>query len=138
MREMLNPTAALAGMGLDSVALITDGRFSGATKGAAIGHVSPEAAADGRVLAEIVLYEGRNRQIRRMFEQMHIEVARLRRVAIGPVKLGMLAPGKWRELEPREVQSLLTAAGKPAGRGAQAGPRPGKGERTHDHRSSRR
>ena len=48
MREMLNPTSALAGMGLDkSVALITDGRFSGATRGAAIGHVSPEAAAGG-------------------------------------------------------------------------------------------
>lgn len=48
MREMLNPTSALAGMKLDdSVALITDGRFSGATRGAAIGHVSPEAAAGG-------------------------------------------------------------------------------------------
>ncbi len=48
MREMLTPTASLAGMGLDSsVALITDGRFSGATRGAAIGHVSPEAAAGG-------------------------------------------------------------------------------------------
>jgi dihydroxy-acid dehydratase len=48
MREMLAPTASLAGMGLDkSVALITDGRFSGATRGASIGHVSPEAAAGG-------------------------------------------------------------------------------------------
>ncbi|MBR5496155.1 MAG: dihydroxy-acid dehydratase [Oscillospiraceae bacterium] len=48
MREMLAPTASLAGMGLDKqVALITDGRFSGATRGAAIGHVSPEAAAGG-------------------------------------------------------------------------------------------
>ncbi len=48
MREMLTPTAALAGRGLDaSVALITDGRFSGATRGAAIGHVAPEAAAGG-------------------------------------------------------------------------------------------
>lgn len=102
------------------------------------GNLSPAAAADGRVLAEIVLYEGRNRQIRRMFEQMHIEVARLRRVAIGPVKLGMLAPGKWRELKPHEVQSLLAAAGKPTDRGAQSGPRSGKGERTHDHRSSGR
>jgi len=50
MREMLNPTSAIVGMGLDSdVALITDGRFSGATRGAAIGHVSPEAAADGLI-----------------------------------------------------------------------------------------
>ena len=48
MREMLMPTSALAGMGLDQdVALITDGRFSGATRGASICHVSPEAAAGG-------------------------------------------------------------------------------------------
>lgn len=50
MREMLSPTSALAGMGMDkSVALITDGRFSGATRGSAIGHVSPEAAANGPI-----------------------------------------------------------------------------------------
>ena len=50
MREMLNPTSAIAGMGLGaSVALITDGRFSGATRGASIGHVSPEAAAGGPI-----------------------------------------------------------------------------------------
>lgn len=50
MREMLNPTSAIVGMGLgESVALITDGRFSGATRGAAIGHVSPEAASGGNI-----------------------------------------------------------------------------------------
>jgi dihydroxy-acid dehydratase len=50
MREMLSPTSTLAGMGLDKdVALITDGRFSGATRGACIGHVSPEAAAKGPI-----------------------------------------------------------------------------------------
>jgi dihydroxy-acid dehydratase len=50
MREMLMPTSSLAGMGLDDqVALLTDGRFSGATRGAAIGHVSPEAAAGGPI-----------------------------------------------------------------------------------------
>ena len=50
MREMLNPTSAIVGMGLgDSVALITDGRFSGATRGASVGHVSPEAAAGGTI-----------------------------------------------------------------------------------------
>ncbi|MCL1930770.1 MAG: dihydroxy-acid dehydratase [Treponema sp.] len=50
MREMLNPTSAIAGAGLDKeVALITDGRFSGATRGAAIGHVSPEAASGGLI-----------------------------------------------------------------------------------------
>lgn len=50
MREMLSPTSAICGMGLDKdVALITDGRFSGATRGAAIGHVSPEAAEGGNI-----------------------------------------------------------------------------------------
>ncbi len=50
MREMLNPTSAICGMGLDTaVALITDGRFSGATRGASIGHVSPEAASGGNI-----------------------------------------------------------------------------------------
>jgi dihydroxyacid dehydratase/phosphogluconate dehydratase len=50
MREMLMPTSVLSGMGLDDkVALITDGRFSGATRGAALGHVSPEAAGGGLI-----------------------------------------------------------------------------------------
>ena len=50
MREMLSPTSAIAGMGLDkSVALVTDGRFSGATRGAAIGHISPEAQSGGNI-----------------------------------------------------------------------------------------
>ena len=50
MREMLNPTSVLAGMGLDKdVALLTDGRFSGATRGACIGHISPEAREGGNI-----------------------------------------------------------------------------------------
>jgi dihydroxy-acid dehydratase len=52
MQEMLSPTSAIMGMGLgDKVALITDGRFSGGTRGACIGHVSPEAAAGGPIAA---------------------------------------------------------------------------------------
>jgi dihydroxy-acid dehydratase len=52
MREMLGPTSAIAGMGLDKdVALITDGRFSGASRGASIGHVSPEAMEGGPIAA---------------------------------------------------------------------------------------
>jgi dihydroxy-acid dehydratase len=52
MREMLTPTSLLSGMGADGqVALITDGRFSGATRGAAIGHISPEAAERGPIAA---------------------------------------------------------------------------------------
>ena len=52
MQEMLSPTSAIMGQGLgDKVALITDGRFSGGTRGACIGHVSPEAAAGGPIAA---------------------------------------------------------------------------------------
>jgi dihydroxy-acid dehydratase len=52
MKEMLSPTSAIVGMGLSTqVALITDGRFSGGTRGACIGHVSPEAAAGGPIAA---------------------------------------------------------------------------------------
>ncbi len=63
-----------------------------------------------RVVLEIVICEGRNRQIRKMCENLHLEVARLKRVQIGPVKLGMLQQGKWRELTPQEVKSLKVAA----------------------------
>lgn len=60
-----------------------------------------------RVVLEIVLHEGRNRQIRKMCEQLGLEVARLKRTAIGPVKLGMLQQGKWRELTAEEVKRLV-------------------------------
>ncbi|PKL72957.1 MAG: dihydroxy-acid dehydratase, partial [Methanobacteriales archaeon HGW-Methanobacteriales-2] len=49
MREMLNPTSAISGMGIKSVALVTDGRFSGGTRGPCIGHVSPEAMSNGPI-----------------------------------------------------------------------------------------
>ncbi len=65
---------------------------------------------EGRVVLEIVLHEGRNRQIRRMCEQLGLEVARLKRVSVGAVKLGMLPPGKWRELGKAEVNALMSAA----------------------------
>lgn len=66
---------------------------------------------EGRAVLEIVLYEGRNRQIRRMCEALNLEVARLRRVAVGPIKLGMLQTGQWRDLTPDEVAVLFKAAG---------------------------
>lgn len=62
---------------------------------------------EGRVVLEILLREGRNRQIRRMCEMLGLEVARLRRVAIGQVKLGMLKKGDWRDLTPEEVKKLM-------------------------------
>ena len=68
-----------------------------------------------RVVLEIVLHEGRNRQIRKMCEQLGLEVARLRRTAIGPVKLGMVQQGQWRELTNEEVKRLMASA-KPAAR----------------------
>lgn len=73
---------------------------------------------EGRAVLEIVLYEGRNRQIRRMCEALNLEVARLRRVAVGPIKLGMLQTGQWRDLTPAEVESLFKAAGLKAGGGS--------------------
>jgi 23S rRNA pseudouridine2605 synthase len=65
----------------------------------------------GRAVVEIILYEGRNRQIRRMCEAMGLEVARLNRIAVGNVKLGGLASGEYRELEPNELKSLFKVAG---------------------------
>ena len=66
---------------------------------------------ENRVVLEIILYEGRNRQIRKMCEALGLEVARLRRTAIGTVKLGMLKQGDWRELTEEEVRKLQLAAG---------------------------
>lgn len=62
---------------------------------------------EGRVVLEITLYEGRNRQIRKMCEQLGLEVARLKRVSVGSVKLGMLPVGKWRHLDKEEVSKLI-------------------------------
>lgn len=66
---------------------------------------------ENRVVLEIVLYEGRNRQIRKMCEALGLEVARLKRVSIGSLKLGMLPQGKWRELSEDEVHKLKVSAG---------------------------
>jgi 23S rRNA pseudouridine2605 synthase len=65
-----------------------------------------------KTLLEITIYEGRNRQIRKMCEAVGLEVARLKRVSIGNQKLGGLKSGKWRELNKREVQLLLEQATK--------------------------
>lgn len=68
-----------------------------------------------RVVLEIVLYEGRNREIRKMCEVLGLEVARLKRSAIGPVKLGMLPQGKYRELTKEEIKGLVAEASKAGG-----------------------
>jgi len=66
---------------------------------------------EGRVVLEFILHEGRNRQIRKMCEAVGLEVARLKRTAIGSLKLGMLAQGKYRELSEQEIKKLLRTAG---------------------------
>lgn len=66
---------------------------------------------ENRVVLEIILYEGRNRQIRKMCEEVGLEVARLKRTAIGSIKLGMLKQGSWRHLTDDEVRKLMISAG---------------------------
>ncbi len=67
---------------------------------------------DTRVVLRFVMFEGRNREIRRMCEAVGLEVARLKRIAIGNLKLGMLQQGKWRELTESEVKHLIADATK--------------------------
>lgn len=66
----------------------------------------------GRVVLIITIKEGRNRQIRKMCEAVGLEVARLRRISIGPLRLGMLKPGTFRELTAEELRALRNAIGK--------------------------
>lgn len=65
---------------------------------------------EGRVVLEIIIYEGRNRQIRKMCDTLGLEVARLKRTQIGSVKLGMLKQGDWRNLTDEEVHKLMVAS----------------------------
>lgn len=65
---------------------------------------------EGRVVLEVVIYEGRNRQIRKMCEALGLEVARLKRTKIGSLKLGMLKQGEYRYLSEDEIHGLLVAA----------------------------
>ena len=97
---------------------VTDEQLSAITEGIIIddrktapAEVRVVTKEDNRVVLEIILYEGRNRQIRKMCEQLDLEVARLKRTAIGSVKLGMLKQGDWRDLTEDEVRKLMIAAG---------------------------
>jgi dihydroxy-acid dehydratase len=97
MREMLAPTAALMGLGLgDSVALITDGRFSGGTRGPCIGHVSPEAAEGGPIAliqdGDRILLDIPNRKLDLLVDEATVEARRARWTAPEPkIKTGWLA-----------------------------------------------
>ncbi len=66
-----------------------------------------------RVVMEIIIREGRNRQVRKMCEAVGLEVARLKRTAFGPLRLGMLKPGTCRELKPEELKAIRSAVKKP-------------------------
>jgi 23S rRNA pseudouridine2605 synthase len=74
--------------------------------------VNVELDSPERSVMRITIREGRNRQIRRMCEAVGLEVVRLRRTSIGPVKLGMLKPGAWRELTAEEIRAMRNAVGK--------------------------
>lgn len=66
---------------------------------------------ENRVVLEFILHEGRNRQIRKMCESQGLEVARLKRISIGPIKLGMLKQGDYKKLSEQDVKKLLRSAG---------------------------
>ncbi|MBQ7549278.1 MAG: rRNA pseudouridine synthase [Clostridia bacterium] len=66
---------------------------------------------ENRAVLEITIYEGRNRQIRRMCESLGLEVARLKRISVGSLRLGMLPQGKWRDLSEDEVHRLMVSSG---------------------------
>jgi len=110
MQEMLSPTSAIMGQGLgDKVALITDGRFSGGTRGACIGHVSPEAAAGGAIAA---LVNGDMIEIdleaRRLDVRLSAEVIQKRLAALPPFK--SKATSKWLKRYAHFVTSADTGA----------------------------
>ena len=110
MREMLNPTSALAGMKLDKdVALITDGRFSGASRGASIGHVSPEAASGGEIAfikeGDIISIDIPNHSINLEISNEEME-KRKKEIPIKPLEEIKGWLGKYRKL----VQSANTGA----------------------------
>ena len=65
-----------------------------------------------RTVMQFIISEGKNREIRKMCEAVGLEVARLRRISIGPLKLGMLKPGSYRELTADELRALRNAIGK--------------------------
>ncbi len=87
-----------------STGILIDGKMTAPAKARVL------EQQQGRAVVEIVLYEGRNREIRKMCDALGLEVARLKRTAVGPVRLAMLPQGRWRELSKEEVKALLAAS----------------------------
>mgnify|MGYP001079006894 CR=1 FL=1 len=92
-----------------SAGVYLDGRIT------APANVLVKTKEPGRVVLEITIHEGRNRQIRRMCEEVGLEVARLKRIAVGPLRLGMLKPGTVRELDKDELRAIRAVISRPKG-----------------------
>ena len=75
-------------------------------------NIVTQVTEPNRVVLLVTIHEGKKREVRRMCDAVGLEVARLRRISIGPVKLGMLKPGEWRDLTTEELRALRNAIGK--------------------------
>ena len=96
--------------------------------------VSVLTQEENRIVLLITIYEGKNRQIRRMCESLSLELIRLKRIAIGEIRLGMLQQGKWRDLTEQEIRSLYSYAKRQSADKPQK-----KGRKTNDtNKESRR
>lgn len=107
-RVTVRPSVTEEQLNQMSTGIVLDGRPTAPAK------VRVLQQEPNRVVLEIVLYEGRNREIRKMCEALGLEVARLKRIAIGPVRLGMLPQGKYRELTKEELRALAAELKKGA------------------------
>lgn len=104
-RVTIRPTVSDEQLSQLSAGVVIDGKK---TMPATVNVLAQE---QGRAVLQIVIREGRNRQIRKMCEAVGLEVARLKRTAIGPIKLGMLKPGTYRELSAEELRAIRSAVG---------------------------
>lgn len=104
-RVTIRPKVTEEQLAMLSAGVVIDGRR---TMPASVSVLNQE---QGRAVLQIVIREGRNRQIRRMCEAVGLEVARLKRTAVGPLKLGMLKPGTYRELTSEELRAIRSAIG---------------------------
>lgn len=106
-RVTVRPPVSEEQLALMSAGVTLDDGFQTAPANIVTQTVEPE-----RVVLLVTIHEGKKREVRRMCDAVGLEVIRLRRISIGPVKLGMLRPGQWRDLTTEELRALRTAIGK--------------------------
>ena len=106
-RVTVRPPVSEEQLALMSAGVKLDDGFRTAPANIVTQTVEPE-----RVVLLVTIHEGKKREVRRMCDAVGLEVARLRRISIGPLKLGMLKPGQWRDLTTEEVRALRAAIGK--------------------------